>query len=1059
MKKIISTIIVICLLFSLVSTIAYAEEDTSLSAGYINTINAKTNESASYQGICKNDTIYMSPNDIAAIGEYNCETLSLDKKTAESIIENSTVLSKLYSKLNLDKLFKKDKFEYLVFSRKDTTTDYITQIYFYDGCAQTMNKSFEIDCIKYDGQTFLNLEKMLYLMHAQWCVEESFLYYYPLDYNIFDFIGEKFNYMYENSVQHSSLLYDGENKWGHSTRIVLSHILNDVDMRIFIPFFGSDMIQQDWYEEAILQLATTDDSFIDDYGSKQISNYLKDSPYHKIETGLNVTDTTINAVKDLPNKIADTKLNKFSKWNDFSTINTAQLDATQKKISTFGDIVSITNILVDFNEINTRSKDWSNDFVNGLNILYTINEDTYGTYGKDILKVADDLLDEYESPTEEAAEAAMLDTYGFVLDKLLDKTIIGHIESIIALSNVIVKTNPNCAEAIENADLMNTVHALINVENVFLNEFVDSYHDYLHYLGVEDGSSSLRLFELMYTSINKNPQKEIETHAISDMRNALEMFLKTSLRNKTYVYHFSCFNGGTYWNLTDEAKALKEDIYKTYALLSELISTRDYDKLIYLDETYDSMYSNEYGLLREQLPTSLLTEEKISNDNESPSDSSEDTTTSEDTTSSEKQDTERPEQNEEVVANFAGGKGTQKEPYKVSTPAQLNAVRNDLSAHYIQINDIDMSGFDNWKPIGKVTPTNESGGYITTNGENLYFTGSYNGNNYKISNLKIYDDSFSPKTDCFGLFAGTENAQISNVNLIDIKFEIIKDTSKYSEEDRVHSLCVGGLVGRSAGKTILSNCSVSGSITVQGHYYDYVGGIVGYGSANNCTNYANINVDTTNGSYGKEFGDVYCGGISGAPNYREDELTHCKNYGNIQASGKDFVFCGGITGQHGSIKNCENHGSIIGKNTWASNYTSFGGNCNVGGISGATFISIENSINYGNVSSFCNNPRGTNGCGYAGGIVGFIGYNGNGILTNNYNYCEKIVSEDLYGGSPKKGGAGRIAGGNDNIISECYSIDTTTVDGSVPSIYTTAYETNGQSLTKEEIDKLIKSIK
>mgnify|MGYP007116797818 CR=1 FL=1 len=52
------------------------------------------------------------------------------------------------------------------------------------------------------------------------------------------------------------------------------------------------------------------------------------------------------------------------------------------------------------------------------------------------------------------------------------------------------------------------------------------------------------------------------------------------------------------------------------------------------------------------------------------------------------------------------------------------------------------------------------------------------------------------------------------------------------------------------------------------------------------------------------------------------------------------------------------------------------------------------------------------------------------------------VSEDLYGGSPKKGSTGRIAGGNENIISECYSIDTTTVDRSMPSIYTTSDDFN-----------------
>ncbi len=602
----------------------YAKEDTSISTGYINTINAKTGESTSYQGLRKDKVIYMLPDDIAAIGEYGCESLSMEKEKAENVLKNNSFLSQLYSKLNLDKLFKNNKFEYLLFSRKETTTDYITQIYYYDGYAQTMNKSFKIDTVNYGGKTYLNLEKMLYLMHAQWYVEESILYCYPLDHNIFDFIGENFKYMYDHSVQHNSLLYEGENGLGHSTRIVLSHILNDVDMRIFIPFYGSDMIQQDWYEEAILQLATTDDSFIDEAGSEQINEYLKDSPFHIIKTGLSVSDTTLETITQLPSKISDTKLNKFSKWNDFSTISTAQLEATQKKLGDFDDIVSVANILVDFNEINTRSKEWGNDFVNGLDILYTINEDVYGDYGKDISKVADDLLDEYENPTEEAAEAAMLDTYGLVLDKLidelLDKTVIGHIESIIALSNVIIKSNPNYASQIENADLMNTVHALINVENVYLNEFVDAYHDYLHYLGVEEGTSSLRLWELMFTSINDNPQKEVETHAISDMRNALEMFLKTSLRNKTYVYHFNYYNnGGSFWTPTSEAKELKEDIYKTYALLSELISTRDYDNLIYLDETFETMYSNQYGLIREKLDNTLLTSEEINFENQNTS--------------------------------------------------------------------------------------------------------------------------------------------------------------------------------------------------------------------------------------------------------------------------------------------------------------------------------------------------------------------------------------------------------------------------------------------------------
>lgn len=49
-----------------------------------------------------------------------------------------------------------------------------------------------------------------------------------------------------------------------------------------------------------------------------------------------------------------------------------------------------------------------------------------------------------------------------------------------------------------------------------------------------------------------------------------------------------------------------------------------------------------------------------------------------------------------LTANiFAGGDGSAENPYQVASAAQLDAVRNDLDAHYIQVADIDLSGFSN----------------------------------------------------------------------------------------------------------------------------------------------------------------------------------------------------------------------------------------------------------------------------------------------------------------------------------------------------------------------------
>ena len=69
---------------------------------------------------------------------------------------------------------------------------------------------------------------------------------------------------------------------------------------------------------------------------------------------------------------------------------------------------------------------------------------------------------------------------------------------------------------------------------------------------------------------------------------------------------------------------------------------------------------------------------------------------------------------------FTGnGSGSEKDPYQVTTADELFEVRNDLAAHYLQMNDIDLAEWiqeDNpkqgWNPIGD---------------SSLPFTGSYNG--------------------------------------------------------------------------------------------------------------------------------------------------------------------------------------------------------------------------------------------------------------------------------------------------------------------------------------------
>lgn len=50
---------------------------------------------------------------------------------------------------------------------------------------------------------------------------------------------------------------------------------------------------------------------------------------------------------------------------------------------------------------------------------------------------------------------------------------------------------------------------------------------------------------------------------------------------------------------------------------------------------------------------------------------------------------------------FSGaGEGTQENPYIITNAQQMHEVRYNLSAYYVLGNDIDLSGIENWEPIG-----------------------------------------------------------------------------------------------------------------------------------------------------------------------------------------------------------------------------------------------------------------------------------------------------------------------------------------------------------------------
>lgn len=76
-------------------------------------------------------------------------------------------------------------------------------------------------------------------------------------------------------------------------------------------------------------------------------------------------------------------------------------------------------------------------------------------------------------------------------------------------------------------------------------------------------------------------------------------------------------------------------------------------------------------------------------------------------------------------SKFAGGEGTEENPWQLSTADHIDLIRHCLSSHFVQINDIDMD----------IAPYNEGQGWLGPGSFEEPFTGSLQGQGYKIFNL------------------------------------------------------------------------------------------------------------------------------------------------------------------------------------------------------------------------------------------------------------------------------------------------------------------------------------
>ncbi|WP_204844996.1 GLUG motif-containing protein, partial [Sedimentisphaera salicampi] len=176
------------------------------------------------------------------------------------------------------------------------------------------------------------------------------------------------------------------------------------------------------------------------------------------------------------------------------------------------------------------------------------------------------------------------------------------------------------------------------------------------------------------------------------------------------------------------------------------------------------------------------------------------------------------------AASFAfalsGGDGSTENPYQISTPDHLEAVNDNLSAHYVLTNNIDLSGQSYQRAV--IAPDID---YSDQQFNGSPFTGSLNGAGYKILNFTVDTSNVTEDYPYYlGLFGKIEGGEVQNLGIENAQISG-GDDSEY----------LGGLCGWNREGTI-ENCYATGSVS-GGINSDTLGGLCGRnygGSIENC---------------------------------------------------------------------------------------------------------------------------------------------------------------------------------------------------------------------------------
>ena len=355
---------------------------------------------------------------------------------------------------------------------------------------------------------------------------------------------------------------------------------------------------------------------------------------------------------------------------------------------------------------------------------------------------------------------------------------------------------------------------------------------------------------------------------------------------------------------------------------------------------------------------------------------------------------------------FAGGDGSEENPYQIDSVRRLRNMELYPDAHYVLTADIVLSeageGGSNFAPLFS---------------DEGMFGGTLDGQGHKIVNLTVYNTEtfYSGLFSCISASGSVtnlvlENASVSGTNYIGgiagYTLGAVTDCTVSGSitfiDKNGYKVFAGGIAGRS--EASLNGCVANVTVTVEDAQSETnVGGIVGYiaysGSQSEPMILHHKGTITVTVDISADGNNAKVGGVIGYGYWDTPVcLSSSSHDGDITASARD-TWLGGLIGEgYSTITDSYTTGNVM---STSHNYS------NAGGLVGGGYSTVTDSYATGDVTGTSHNYYDSN----AGGLVG----SGCSTITNSYATGDVTSTGNGYSH------AGGLVGAGNSTVTDSYA--------------------------------------